>query len=123
MSDFDAQEKCPHCDEPRLPRRVLLIGGHLDGQWVDVDPSEITHRVLKPMVLDFRHLPPEAAGAGIPMPEFVDYRIERMPIAIRAAHADIWIGTVMDLHGHERDLATARAIFQRDVASLFKEAL
>lgn len=107
--------------EQRPQRRILLIGGHLDGQWADVDAHAITHRALKPITITYQQVTQPADDVSVPMPEFVDYRIERMPIAIRAARADIWIGTAHDLHGPERDLAIVRAIFQRDVAALFKE--
>lgn len=106
--------------EPRTQRRVLLVGGHLDGQWVDVDQRERTHRVFKPMALDYKTLTRQAGDVSIPVPEYVDYRIERMPIAIRDARADIWIGTAFDLYGPRLDRAIARALFQRDVAALFK---
>lgn len=107
--------------EPRPQRRVLLIGGHVDGQWADVDPNAITHRVMKPL-WNMDDALQDASDVTIPMPEFVDYRIERMPIAIHAARADIWIGTLIGLRPPERDLAIVRAIFQRDVAAHFKEA-
>lgn len=102
-------------------RRVLLIGEHLDGQWIDVEPNEPGRRAMKPMPLDFKNLSPDAAGAGIPLPEVVDYRFECMPISIRSARADIWIGVASTLYGPDRDLAIVRAIFQRDIAQHFEE--
>ena len=100
---------------------VLLIGGHLDGQWVDVPIDERHYRALKPsritMTTGFH-----ADDLGIPVPELVDYRLERMPIRIRDVEADLWIATPSTLYGPERDLAVVRAIFQRDVAQQFKEA-
>lgn len=103
-------------------RRVLLIGGHLDGQWADTAPNAITYRVMRPLTGEYWQLDPKAAGAGIPMPEEVNYRIERMPVAIGHARADIWIGILLELRGPERDLVIVRTLFQRDVAALFKEA-
>lgn len=103
-------------------RPVLLIGEHLNGHWIDVAEDAHSHRVHKPMPLDCRNLPHTAAGAGIPLPEFVDYRIEPIPIAIRSARADIWIGVATTLYGPDRDLAIVHALFQRDIAQRFKEA-
>jgi hypothetical protein len=103
-------------------RHVLLVGEHLDGHWIDAPAGASAHRVMKPMTLDFNQLHREEAGVGFPVSEFVDYRIERMPIAIRSAQADVWIGVASTLYGPDRDLAIVHAIFQRDVAQQFKEA-
>lgn len=105
-------------------RRVLLVGGHLDGQWVDIPQPEFTYRVPKPMDLGVEAWLKQGAqdDISLPMPEFVDYRLERMPIAIRTANAVLWIGVASDLFGPERDKAVVRALFQRDVAQLFREA-
>lgn len=104
-------------DEPS--RRVLLAGGHLDGQWVDVAEAAYSYRVLKPMELRFFGDPDPAK---VPMPEFVDYRLERISIAIRTARADLWIGVADELHSPERDQAIIRVLFQRDVALSFQES-
>lgn len=103
-------------------RRVLLIGEHLDGHWVDVPTSAYTQRAAKPFWVKDAALAQTSGDTCIPFPEYVDYRIERMPIAIRSARADIWIGIASTLHGPDRDLAIVRAIFQRDVAQQFKES-
>lgn len=105
-------------------RRVLLVGGHLDGQWVDIPRSEVNYRIPKPMDLtaEWRLKQGNQDDVSLPMPEFVDYRLERMPIAIRTANAVLWIGVASDLFGPERDKAVVRALFQRDVAQLFREA-
>jgi hypothetical protein len=105
-------------------RRILLIGGHLDGRWVDVPKPEFTYRAPKPMHLDVAAWLKQGAQAdvSVPMLEFVEYRLERMPIAIRTANAVVWIGVASDLFGPERDRAIVRALFQRDVAQLFQEA-
>ncbi|MFM9616873.1 hypothetical protein ACKI14_02785 [Streptomyces turgidiscabies] len=103
----------------RLGRRVLLVGAHLDGQWVDVREGAFSHRVHKPMEIEFSTDPKQTT---IPVPEFVDYHLERVPIAIRTARADVWIGVAQDLRGLERDQAIVRALFQRDIAQLFQES-
>lgn len=99
---------------------VLLIGGHLDGQWADVPARDRRHRVMKPMRIHAVSLI-DTNDTSIPVPELVDYVLERIPIRIRDAAADLWIATPTTLHGPERDLAIVRAIFQRDVAQQFKE--
>lgn len=103
-------------------RRVLLVGGHLDGRWVDLPESEVSFRTAKPT--DFTDWLKHDERPEVPLPEFavVDYRLERVPVAIRTANAVLWIGVVSDLFGPERDLAIVRALFQRDVAQLFQEA-
>jgi hypothetical protein len=106
-------------DAARTVRRVLLIGAHLDGQWVDMSGNAISYRVPQPMELQ---LLADPDPVQVPLPEFVDYRLERFPIAIRSARADVWIGVVAELRGQERDLAIVRALFQRDVAQLFRES-
>lgn len=100
-------------------RRVLLVGAHLDGQWVDVEAGAYSYRVHKPMELES---PADPKHVAIPLPEFVDYRLERVPIAIRTARAEVWIGVAAGLRNRERDQAIIRALFQRDVAHLFQEA-
>ena len=96
-------------------RRVLLVGAHLDGHWVDV-PSMYSYDVPQPLELQ---LVADPVPVRIPVPDFVRYRLERVPIAIRTARADLWIGVVSDLRGPERDQAIVRALFQRDVAQMF----
>lgn len=100
-------------------RRVLLVGGHLDGRWVDLPEGEVSFRTAKPT--DFTKRLKQDERPEVPLPEFVDYRLERVPVAIRTANAVLWIGVVSDMSGPERDLAIVRALFQRDVAQLFGE--
>lgn len=91
-------------------RRVLLCGGHLEGQWVDVPEGESTYRAVKPMQIA---LIPEP-DLSIPVPEFDEYRLEPLPIQIRHAGGRLWVGALG--WGRERDEAIVRALFQRDVA-------
>ena len=111
--------RCPHApakpDQDKL-RSVLLICGHLDGQWVNVPRRERCFRAPKPMRLDIAAWLKADYEPNIPILEIVDYRIEPMPIRIRDAGGELWIGTPIDLYGRERDEAIVRAIFQRDVA-------
>lgn len=101
-------------------RRVLLVGSHLDGQWVDSQEGASSYRAYRPFKFEF---PADPKQTTIPAPEFVDYRLERVPIAMRSAHAVVWIGISSDLVPGERDLAIVRALFQRDVVQLFREEL
>ena len=94
----------------RKTKRVLLCGGHLDGQWVDVPDSEHVHRVLKPQPITFAD--PEAPPTLVlPVDE---YRLEPLPIKIRGAGGQFWVGAIG--YGPERDEAILRGLLQRDVA-------
>ncbi|MHC3474660.1 hypothetical protein ACYF6T_39025 [Streptomyces sp. 7R007] len=90
--------------------RVLLCGGHLDGQWVDVPEGASTYRTMKPQPLQ---LSPDPEPT-VPLPDVVEYRLEPMPIRIRHAGGRLWVGTLG--YGPDRDEAIVRALFQRDVA-------
>lgn len=90
--------------------RVLLCGGHLDGQWVDVPEGVSTYRAMKPQQLQWRPDP----EVTVPMPDVVEYRLEPLPIQIRNAGGRLWVGTLG--HGSKRDEAIVWALFQRDVA-------
>ncbi|MEV0220913.1 hypothetical protein [Streptomyces sp. NPDC050704] len=105
-------------------RRVLLIGAHLDGTWVELPEHEHAYRVAKPFRIDVAAWAKqvEQHDVGIPLPDVVEYRIERIPIAINTASAVVWIGVASGLFGLELDRAVVRALFQRDVAQLFREA-
>lgn len=104
--------------ERKPDRRVLLIGAHLDGQWANVQAGAYTYRVPKPVDFSF---PADPKLTDLSMPEIVDYRLERLPIAIRSVRAELWVGVASGLFGPERDRAIVRALFQRDVAQLFRE--
>ncbi|MGW1498959.1 hypothetical protein ACWCQW_10375 [Streptomyces mirabilis] len=91
-------------------KRVLLCGGHLDGQWVEVPASEHTVRALKPQRITFVSEP----DTSFPLPDVVEYRLEPLPIGIGEAGGRLWIGALG--WGWERDKAIVRALFQRDVA-------
>lgn len=103
-------------------RRVLLVGAHLDGTWIDVPEREFTYRAPKPILLGAPTWldQDDHANVAVPVPEFVEYRLEPLSIAIRTANAVVWIGVDSELFGAERDLAVIRALFQRDVAQLFR---
>ncbi|MET9081417.1 hypothetical protein ABZX77_05850 [Streptomyces sp. NPDC004237] len=89
---------------------VLLCGGHLDGQWVDVAEGVSAYRAMKPQPLQLSPDP----ELTVPLPDVVEYRLEPMPIQIRHAGGRLWVGTLG--HGLGRDEAIVRALFQRDVA-------
>jgi hypothetical protein len=91
--------------------RVLLCGGHLDGQWVDVPEGVSAYRSMKPQPLSYIREPD--TELTVPLPDVVEYRLEPMPIQIRHAGGRLWIGTIG--WGLERDEAIVRALFQRDV--------
>lgn len=91
--------------------RVLLCGGHLDGQWVDVPEGVRSYMAMKPQPVTF--VEPDSA-LTVPLPDPVEYHLEPMPIQIRYAGGRLWVGTIG--YGPERDEAIVRALFQRDVA-------
>ncbi|MFE2469752.1 hypothetical protein [Streptomyces mirabilis] len=93
-------------------KRVLLCGGHLDGQWVEVPASEHTFRAPKPQPLTFFSEPDTALA--VPLPDVAEYRLEPLPIGIGEAGGRLWIGALG--WGWDRDEAIVRALFQRDVA-------
>ncbi|MGW4889620.1 hypothetical protein [Streptomyces murinus] len=97
--------------EPKA-RRVLLCGGHLDGQWVDVAPGVSIYRSLKPQPL--YPIPEPGTELHVPVPDVAEYRLESLPIQIRHAGGRLCVGALG--WGRERDEAIVRALFQRDVA-------
>lgn len=98
---------------PEQFRRVLLCGGHLDGQWVDVPEGANVYWVpepARPLVLI-----QEEPDLSIPFLDAVEYQLEPMHLTIRSAGGGpLWIGAIG--YGRDRDEAVLRALLQRDVA-------
>lgn len=98
--------------EPKT-KRVLLCGGHLDGEWIDVPDGLRTYRVLKhaPITLVSTDAPPDLSDSQLE----VVYELEPMPIRIYGAGGGpLWVGAVGWGPGSAE--AILRALFQRDVA-------
>jgi hypothetical protein len=97
-------------------RRVLLCGGHMDGQWVTMPAREYTFRAVRPQPLG---LPSVLAGgddAFDPLPlDVAEWHLDQLGFSMRT-DARLWIGVLTTLYGRHRDEAILRAIFQRDVA-------
>lgn len=100
-------------DGPKT-RRVLLCGEFMDGQWVDVRADTYTFRAAKPQTLDLNQWIESSDVLDVPMPEVVEYRLEPLPIRIRTAGGELWVGVAG--YGPQADEAIMRAILQRDVA-------
>ncbi|MFJ2004771.1 hypothetical protein [Streptomyces chartreusis] len=90
--------------------RVLLCGGHLDGRWVDVPEGVSTYRAIVPAPIQLS----SEVEVTVDLPDFIEYRLEPMPIQIRSAGGRLWVGTLG--YGIKRDEDIVFALFQRDVA-------
>lgn len=83
-------------------RRVLLCGGHMDGQWINLPTREYEFRSIRP--------------ARSSEEDVVVYVVQVLPLAIPGSRGGLWIGVPTVLFGSERNEAIMRAVLQRDVA-------
>lgn len=97
-------------------KRVLLVGGSRHGEWVQVEDNAWTFRVMReepfPRVYD-----PESIEVQF---EQDVYHLEKTPIDMQGVRAVIPTMILSGLYGTEKALKVIQAIFQRDVAEMFK---
>lgn len=110
-------------------RRVLCIGGPLDGKWQSTEQKGHELRVLKPPTFDFKVLSREQAEneqIRVPIPEYDVYFLDKVSLYGQG----IWVGLHKDtMYEMDRNPPTGsgwrdahttmilRAILQRDVAT------
>lgn len=108
-------------------RRVLCIGGPLDGKWRSTEEKGHQLRVLKPVDLKLTEvLRADETDLSVPLPQYDIYLLERIALYGEG----IWVGLHRDtmyemdrnppIRGGWRDAHTTmilRAILQRDVAT------
>lgn len=89
------------------PRHVLFVGGIADGKWYSIGPEHTSYRIP---------LPQEVTDLVNPVSTTVfrthDYRIERFVIF----GLTVWVALFAELRSDDREAATIRTLFQRDVA-------
>lgn len=102
------------------PRRVLMIGGHLDGTWHTHDGGPVV-QVMKPMRI-VPELSRRGSDVSMDMPQYERYHLEHVALYGQG----IWVGlheSTIDRVSLERIgppeahvVMILRAILQRDVA-------
>lgn len=92
----------------KLPRRVVFVGGVADGQWHEVTADQTLYRFPLPLApIDITRDVPSTASFRTH-----DYQIEKFAMFGRT----LWVGLFTELYGRDRENATMRTLFQRDVA-------
>lgn len=97
-------------------KRVLLVGGQRHGEWVQVEDNAWTFRVMRENrpIWDYN---PESVE--VPFEQDV-YHLEKVPIDFQGVRAVIPTMILSGLFGTEKSLKVIQAIFQRDIAELFR---
>lgn len=101
--------------------KILLIGGPRDGQWHEVEEDSLEPiRFPRPFDIS-KALEPDNDILDVGL-AFDSYYQERYPIGVMGLTADMRVAFHSELrYGPDRAMSLVKAMFQRDVAALFKE--
>lgn len=105
-----------------MTRRVLMLGGPMDGKWHTHQGRGHVARVMKPVKFSYKLVDKETAITA-PLPDYEEYMLEHVALY----GSGVWVGLHRDtLYGLEEELVgppeahvrmILRAILQRDVAT------
>lgn len=108
-------------------RRVLMIGGIMDGKWHTHEGGGHTIRIMKPMDLKLAEvMKADEADLNVPLPQYEEYWLDHVALY----GVGLWVGMHKDTHermdmegwrrtvsAETRTVMILRAILQRDVAT------